>query len=203
MENEILITFLRHGRSRADDEGVHEGRYDSPLTEVGRAQAERRAQLWMEEDRGFDLVISSPLKRAFATAQIVGSLMDTPVELEPDWMELDNGLLAGLSFAEAERLYPLPEFRNPYDNNPHCGESDWEVYTRAARAVERVVRRGPGSYLVVAHGGILNMALRTIVGSGPPVNTQGIWFAFGDTGYARAGYLPVKHRWVLLELANR
>ena len=29
---------MRHGRSRADDELVHEGRYDSPLTDVGRAR---------------------------------------------------------------------------------------------------------------------------------------------------------------------
>ena len=27
---------MRHGRSRADDEMVHEGRYDSPLTDIGR-----------------------------------------------------------------------------------------------------------------------------------------------------------------------
>lgn len=36
MSNEIHLTLLRHGRSRADDEEVHEGRYDSPLTEAGR-----------------------------------------------------------------------------------------------------------------------------------------------------------------------
>ena len=29
MEKIIHITFMRHGRSRADDEGVHEGRYDA------------------------------------------------------------------------------------------------------------------------------------------------------------------------------
>ena len=30
-EKDIFITFMRHGRSRADDEQVHEGRYDSLL----------------------------------------------------------------------------------------------------------------------------------------------------------------------------
>ena len=33
---------MRHGRSRADDELVHEGRYDSPLTDVGRTLGARR-----------------------------------------------------------------------------------------------------------------------------------------------------------------
>jgi 2,3-bisphosphoglycerate-dependent phosphoglycerate mutase len=34
----IDFIFLRHGRSRADDEGVYEGRYDSPLSGVGQTQ---------------------------------------------------------------------------------------------------------------------------------------------------------------------
>jgi 2,3-bisphosphoglycerate-dependent phosphoglycerate mutase len=49
MEKEIHITFMRHGRSRAEDEEVHEGRYDSPLTDIGRAQAQIRAQEFLTE----------------------------------------------------------------------------------------------------------------------------------------------------------
>ena len=44
MDNIIHITLMRHGRSRADDEMVHEGSYDSPLTDVGRAQVRSRAE---------------------------------------------------------------------------------------------------------------------------------------------------------------
>jgi len=36
IDNSIYITFMRHGRFRADDEEVNEGRYDSLLTDVGR-----------------------------------------------------------------------------------------------------------------------------------------------------------------------
>ncbi|MBZ9750081.1 histidine phosphatase family protein [Deinococcus sp. HMF7604] len=32
------LILLRHGRSQADDEGVHQGRYDSPLSREGRTQ---------------------------------------------------------------------------------------------------------------------------------------------------------------------
>lgn len=47
------LTLLRHGRSAADDEKRFEGRYDSPLTDIGRAQAESLcAELWMERDPG-------------------------------------------------------------------------------------------------------------------------------------------------------
>ncbi|MBW6473760.1 MAG: histidine phosphatase family protein, partial [Anaerolineaceae bacterium] len=98
MINPIYLTLLRHGRSRADDEGVHEGRYDSPLTEVGRDQVHRRAQDFLQRGFQFDLIIASTLQRANETARIIASSLGVPVEDDPDWMEWDNGPLAGLPF---------------------------------------------------------------------------------------------------------
>lgn len=83
---------MRHGRSRADDEAVHEGRYDSPLTEVGRAQAVRRAEEFVR--------LQHPVARIIAS----------PVELDDGWMERDNGPLAGMAFDDTSycRLVYLP-----------------------------------------------------------------------------------------------
>jgi len=53
-EDEQFITFMRHGRSQADDEQVHEGRYDSPLTDVGRNLVHRRARRWLEDGVQFE-----------------------------------------------------------------------------------------------------------------------------------------------------
>ena len=103
MENKILVTLLRHGRSQADDEGVHEGRYDSPLTEEGREQVHRRAQDFLQRGFQFDLIIASTLQRANETARIIGSTLGVSVEDNPDWMEWDNGPLAGLPFDVADR----------------------------------------------------------------------------------------------------
>lgn len=199
MTNEIYLTFLRHGRSRADDEEVYEGRYDSPLTDAGRSQAEARAQEFLSHNFQFDRIIASTLQRAHETAQIIGKLIGVPVETDPDWMEMNNGPLAGLSFQEAEERYPRPAFRNPYEPLGGTGESDWELYCRGAKAVEKIIRRGAGHYLVVAHGGILNSAMRAIVGAQPMINRQGVVFGFGDTGYARWIYHPSQHLWLLLE----
>ncbi|GLR06780.1 hypothetical protein GCM10007906_43680 [Vibrio hyugaensis] len=60
----IHITFVRHGRSQADDLYVHEGRFDSPLTEVGIQQAEQRAKQFVEEGYQYDAILSSSLQRA-------------------------------------------------------------------------------------------------------------------------------------------
>lgn len=194
--NEISITFMRHGRSRADDEQVHEGRYDSPLTEVGRTQAQARASQWQAEGMRFDCIVASTLQRAHETAKIVAQALNAPLETDSDWMEIDNGPLAGVPFDAVEVRFP----KHPYEPFMGTGESDWEIHCRAVKAVQKIVRRGAGQYLVVAHGGILNAALRGIVGAQPNVNGQGIWFALGDTGYARAVYRPEKYQWILREL---
>lgn len=200
MDPVLEITLMRHGRSRADDESVHEGRYDSPLTEVGKTQAARRGEALQAAGAQFDCIIASTLQRAHESARILGQILGVAVETDPDWMEFNNGPLGGLTLEEANRLYPIPNFRNLYEPFHGSGESEWEFHSRAARAVQSVVRRGAGRYLVVAHGGILNMALRVIVGTPPVVMGQGIWFAFEDLGYARLNYYPTRHVWVLREL---
>ena len=102
-----------------------------------------------------------------------------PVITENQWIELDNGPLAGLSFKEAEIRYPEPAFRNPYEKMPGNGESAWELYSRATAAVGQIIQpEEPANILVVAHGGILNAALRSIVGTVPYGNGQGIGFRF-------------------------
>jgi 2,3-bisphosphoglycerate-dependent phosphoglycerate mutase len=199
MENIIGITFIRHGKSRADDEGVHEGRYDSPLTDIGRTQAEKRGKELLARGIHYQLIITSPLKRAQETTDILARLLEVPVEINEDWIEMNNGPLAGLTIDEAEKLYPRPVFRSPYEKMAGRGESEWELYSRAAGAVERVVQRGSGEYIVVAHGRILNAALRTIVGVVPWGNEQGISFNFGDLGMMRLIYLPDQHRWIMEE----
>ncbi len=202
MSDVLAITLLRHGRSLADDEGVHEGRYDAPLTERGRAQVQARAADWQAKGLRFDQVIASPLRRAAETAQIVAAALAAPLTTDADWQERHCGAITGMPFAEAKRLYPKPALRNTYTPYTESGESDWELYVRAAQALERVVRRGPGRYLVVAHGGILNAAMHSIFGITPPINQHGCFVAFADTGYVHLTYRPALHQWVLRELGG-
>ena len=205
MNSDIEITFLPHGRSRADDEGVIEGRYDAPLTDLGREQAELRAEELKSKGIGFERAIASPLKRACETARIVGKVLGIPLHHDDDWMETDNGPIAGMAPEVAEVEYPLAAFHNPFQRRvvaADAGESGWALHCRAARALENVIRRGPGCYLVVAHGGIINAALGCIVGAQPTVRGQGVTFSLGDTGYIRTLYRPDRHFWAILELVR-
>lgn len=195
---EVHIVLLRHGRSLADDEQKFEGRYDSPLTDVGRRQARERAQFWKDGGMKFDRIIAGPLARARETAQIIGDTLRVPVTEDQDWMEMDNGDLAGLTREEGRTRYPMPAFIGPFDRIVETGESAFQLHSRAMRAVERLMQNADGSYLVVSHGGIPNAAVRAILGIPMPVNRSGVSFGFRDLGFIDLCYDPTAHRWSIV-----
>src|SRR5579884_813185 len=162
MPEPLSLTLLRHGRSRADDEGRIEGRYDSPLTEVGRHQASALAALWQAQTRRFDLIVASTLVRARETANIVAAALGQDFREAPIWMEKDNGPLAGLDPNDPETLrrFPVPTFRGRFEPlTSQGGESAAELSRRAEGAIEELVRAPLRAVLVVSHGGILSAAL--------------------------------------------
>lgn len=195
------LFLLRHGRSRADDEQRHEGRYDSPLTPVGKRQVHERAEKWRTQGLSFDRIITSPLKRALETANIMGGTLNSEVEVIEDWIEFDNGALAGLDYEEAQKKFPRPVFRNPYQRIANgTGESNFQLHSRAMRALENVMQYQRGRYLIVAHGGILNAAIRMALGINPPADRCGVFFNLGFTGYLHLVYESDTHTWFVNEL---
>jgi 2,3-bisphosphoglycerate-dependent phosphoglycerate mutase len=193
------ITFLRHGESVGNAEERFQGRADYPLTEKGREQARVRAERWLAEGVRFDRCISSPLLRARQTAEIVTQALNVPLEFDADWMEVDNGLLAGLNDAEAEKVSPRPAFMTPYTRFGRTGESRWELYLRAGRAIQHVLDRAPAHYLVVAHGGILGMTMYALLGIPVQADFTGPRFLFHNTTCARFSYEPDRHNWRMLQ----
>ncbi len=195
----MTLTLLRHGRSKADDKNVHEGRYDSALTEIGRTQALALADRWQQEMIHFDAIISSPLCRASETAAIIGKALSVEPKYDDDLMERDNGLAAGMPLDEVERQFPQPLRVSPYAPWFVNGESEAEFHRRAGGILERLVRMEIGSVLIVAHGGILNAILRNAM-STPPPTFGGPYFAFGDTGFAQLKYEIERHSWYLTRI---
>jgi broad specificity phosphatase PhoE len=197
------ITFLRHGESVGNFERRFQGHYDFPLTETGRAQARALAERWKAEGRTFDRAFSSPLLRARETAEIVCSTLNVPLEFDPDWMEINNGLLAGLSNEEAEQVAPRPAFITPYTHYGKTGESRWEVYLRAGRNLQKILDNALGSTLVVAHGGILNMTMYALLGIPVQADHTGARFEFHNTTFASVSYDSKNHNWRMLALDDR
>jgi broad specificity phosphatase PhoE len=196
------FVFVRHGESVGNVESRWQGQSDYVLTERGRAQARALAQRWQSEGVKFDLIISSPLVRARETAEILGSALNAPVQLDPILMERHIGEMEGLT-AEEVRKKPHPPYITPYDPIGGEGEGDWALFLRAGRALHALVRRSPGSYLIVSHGGLLNQLMNAIIGIAPHVDPSGVRFRFENTAFARVMYYPHQHRWAIDAVNDR
>ena len=196
------FVFLRHGESIGNAQARWQGQSDYALTEKGRAQAQALAKRWKSEGMKFDLIIASPLVRAKETAEIIASALGQDVEFDPILLERHIGEMEGLT-AEEVRKRPQPPYVTPYDPIGGEGEGDWALFLRAGQALHSLLRRPPGSYLIVSHGGLLNQLMNAIVGIAPHVDPSGVRFRFENTAFARVIYFPYQHRWAIDALNDR
>lgn len=191
------LVFLRHAESVGNAEGYFQGQEDFPLTERGRAQVKALVARWQAEGRDFDHIIASPLSRTRETAEGVANMLGMSIEFDPIWMERHNGVVSGLKHDLAHERFPMPNFRNPYVKFAETGEGDWELYLRAGQALQQLLARDPGRYLIVSHGGLLNQMMKAIIGVAPHANYQGPQFRFGNTAFASVTYFADSHRWYI------
>ncbi len=187
--------LLRHGEFVGNAEGRIQGLSDFPLTKHGQEQARALARRWLTEERPFHRVLSSPLARCRETAEIIAGAMNLPVEYDEIWMERDYGKLSGMTHAIAVENEGRPLYAYPYQPVGENGESLWDLYLRGTQALNTLMSLNPGRYLVVSHGGILNMVLYAILGIAPQAYLRGARFLFGNTAFAALSYMPSEHVW--------
>jgi probable phosphoglycerate mutase len=165
-------------------------------------QVEELAAAWKARGLQVDQAISSPLARAKQTAKILAGELGFKISYDAVWKERDNGKLAGLLHEKALEVLPPPSFIPLYDPIADTGESQWELYLRAGSALNSLMGQQPGLYLVISHGGLLNMVMHALVGIVPQPNFQGPNFRFSNTGYSRVRYEPENGNWIILEHNN-
>lgn len=104
-----MIYIVRHGETDWNKEHRIQGHMDIPLNDVGIQQA------YIVKDKlkdiNFDLVFSSPLKRAYKTAQII---TDQPIRVDNRLIERGNGTLEGISDVELFKKINWDDEDNPY-----------------------------------------------------------------------------------------
>ena len=156
-----------------------------------------------EKKRQYDTIITSPLKRAKETASIMAKLYNVPI-IENEYInELDAGDLCGMDKKEGLLKFPTPSFSTPYDRIAKgTGESEAQLHARALLGIEYILNMKKNSYLIIAHGTILNAILRIMFSIPMPVNRNGIIFKFNNTGYMDLLYDETKHLWIVLNFYN-
>jgi broad specificity phosphatase PhoE len=153
------LVLLRHGQTDYNVAGRMQGHLDSLLTESGLAQAAHVAPeiARLTPDR----IISSDLRRAADTADVVGVACGQPVKLDPRLRETHLGEWQGRSVAEIEQAWPgaIAAWRSDPGWAPPGGESRLEVVRRSRPVVdeldEEYARDSQSTVVLVAHGGLI------------------------------------------------
>jgi broad specificity phosphatase PhoE/ribonuclease HI len=161
--------LLRHGQTALSVERRYSGHGDPELTELGRAQAAgAAARLGGESD--IAAVLTSPLRRARATAEAVAASTGAPLLVRPGLIETDFGEWEGMTFAEARARDPEVHGRWLGDESaaPPGGESFAAVGRRVEAERRAVLAEYPGQTVVlVSHVTPIKMLLRTGLDAGP------------------------------------
>ena len=131
MSNGTLI-LMRHGESEWNASNQFTGWVDVALTEKGTAEAVRAGELLVEHDLLPDVLYTSLLRRAIATAQIALDKADRHwIPVVRDWRlnERHYGALQGLNKADTLEKYGNEQFmlwRRSYDPPPPAIDVDAE-----------------------------------------------------------------------------
>jgi broad specificity phosphatase PhoE len=124
-----MIVFVRHGETEANRRRLALGRADPPLTARGEAQAAAVAQRVLAFEP--QLVCTSPLLRARATATAIGAACAADVVVDDRLVELDYGAWDERSFADIPAA-ELARWRADASMAPPGGESLDAVGARVA-----------------------------------------------------------------------
>ncbi len=171
-KRETLMTkpfayLTRHGETAFNQEGRYQGQCDSPLTELGRQQATAVARLLSEtlHDRAVRLV-TSPLGRAQATAEIYAGILGTSalVEVDERLTEVGMGDWDGLTRAEIAEHWPdARRGRSTREWMFHApgGERLEDVTQRISSALKDLKREPTETQIIVSHA-VVGRVLRSL-----------------------------------------
>jgi probable phosphoglycerate mutase len=148
-----VTILLRHGDTRLSPEHRFSGLSDEPLSADGTRQVSAAAHR-LACGSPIDAIVSSPLKRAAATAAIVADELGITTSTDDDLRETDFGEWEGLTLAEIQNQWPeaVVAWQHDPERAPPGGESFTDTACRVNRACERILGEHRGrTVLVVSH----------------------------------------------------
>jgi broad specificity phosphatase PhoE len=180
------VILLRHGQTDYNVDGRMQGHLDSHLTPTGHEQAAVAAPVLAK--LAPDRLISSDLRRAVDTAELVGAACGLPVKFDPRLRETHLGRWQGYTVAEIDREYPgaIATWRSDPGWAPPAGESRIAVVARARPVVDELDAELADSddrletVLLVAHGGVIAGLVTGLMDL-----PTSVWPSFGGLGNCR------------------
>lgn len=155
LEGRTLVCLVRHGQTDWNSEKRLQGRQNVPLNSDGHEQANQLSEyIKSARNKGveFDMVYTSPLSRAYDTAEHISLSIDLgkPIYVE-SLIERDYGSLSGLTLDERIKKFPGGERQaGNVESVPHSA-------ARMLRAIDEMLELSQHKTVIgVTHGGIIN-----------------------------------------------
>jgi alpha-ribazole phosphatase len=158
------LILIRHGQTIANLNSQYQGWLDQPLTPLGIKQAKSLA-LYLENTYQIDAVISSPLKRAIQTAQIITDQynLDSLI-INNNLKEINFGKWEGLTYDEIALNYPISKWlENPASIDIDEGEKWIDFNSRITMAFKEISSLDYKSVAIVSHAGTIRSFLSTLL----------------------------------------
>lgn len=151
------IYITRHGETEWNKQRRFQGSKNSELTEKGLLGAELLSH--RVEELNLDIIVSSPLKRAYQTAEIARGSKLVEIITHDGFKEINLGDFEGMRLSEIQELHGdifngITE--DPFNNRYPNGENLIEFYSRVEEALLEVIDKYRNkNILIVAHGGTI------------------------------------------------
>jgi len=153
----MKFILIRHATTEWNLLGRIHGQTDINLSSQGKVEAAELAKLL--SDLGINFIVSSDLKRASETAEIINALLGVPLQLESKLRECSFGEIEGLTKQQTiEKYGPSMALnwegqRHVYDFRPFGGEHREDVFARHIEVLKTLADEKSGSIaLLVGHG---------------------------------------------------
>lgn len=156
--------IFRHGQSTYNVEGRTQGQTnDSVLTDLGKEQALTVGERL--KDKGIEIIVTSPLKRAMQTAELANKSLNLPLETDKHFIEVNVGVVEGMHYTKIRDEYtdifnkmhtPGNEFEDVCYPE---GESKKQVRERVFAGLEEWANKNYSSIAISSHGIMLTQTL--------------------------------------------
>lgn len=152
MDTRIIV--IRHCESAGNTSGIFNGQIDCDISETGKKQLDLLTLRC--RNIHFQAIISSPLLRAYKTAQAVNRYRDLEIQTDDRFMEIYGGAYENTLWSELPVRFPEETrkwYEDPGSFQAPGGESMKQVYDRVWAGLLDLVRRYPNQTVcVTSHG---------------------------------------------------
>jgi len=161
------LFFVRHGQTEWNAIRRMQGRWNSDLSELGRAQARVNAELLAT--LGPQVFFVSPLDRTRQTAEIINQRVQIPVYHDDRIMEWDCGDWSGHLYDDVKKKWPAEwaalEADGFHFRGPNC-ENYPDMIARAEPFLDEIRQHDAEKIGIVSHSMIGKVMVSLLLGLG-------------------------------------